>query len=309
MGFYIFRMLLLAVAVVLVFTLPASAAEVSGAGTVVVTTLKLGQEAGSKITILKLSAGSEWKLEESSNVENKNKLAYAQDGDIVTVTVDNRSSPSKFSINKVVRPYPDRWKRLRALAVAFIVILGCAAFATGWRPQKFLIGADNRYSNSHCQIVLWFTAVATVYLATVALRVCVLGSDFIGGVGISDNLLVLSGLSVLSYGGARMITLGKIDKAVAADPSSTKTKADQPNFFSDLVQDDRGNADFGDFQMILVTLAAVTLFLVSSFHALGTLELADKVMLPDVDSTILSGFGLAQAAYIVKKGASKPGTG
>jgi len=79
-----------------------------------------------------------------------------------------------------------------------------------------------------------------------------------------------------------------------------KTPAAQPNLLTDLFQNDNKQADLGDFQMILVVVAAVLLFLISSFHFLGMLTLTPQVTLPDVDTALLSGFGLGQGAYLVK---------
>jgi ABC-type Co2+ transport system permease subunit len=180
-----------------------------------------------------------------------------------------------------------------------------------WRgaPQEFLIGTDNRYSNSQCQLALWFGAMATVYLAAVWLRIIYLGWDFVGGVGLTTNLVALTGLSAFTFGSAKVITAQKVDTAAQAGHVDAKPPAASPNLLTDLVQNDSGKADLGDFQMILITLAAVTIFVVSAFNFLGSLELATQVTLPDIDTTLLSAFGLGQGAYLIKKGAARLGEG
>src|SRR6185437_12634213 len=126
------------------------------------------------------------------------------------------------------------------------------------QPTRFLLGVDNRYSNSQCQLALWFGAVATVYVAAIALRIIYLGWDFVGGIGLTQNLFVLTGLSAFTFGGAKVITAKKT--APQQDGSAPKPPAARPNLLTDLIQNDRGTADLGDFEMILVALAAVVIF-------------------------------------------------
>ncbi|HUZ34123.1 MAG TPA: hypothetical protein VMV19_18755 [Xanthobacteraceae bacterium] len=195
--------------------------------------------------------------------------------------------------------------RILALGTSLIVLILIATAVTKGRPMRFLIGVDNRYSNSQCQLALWFGAVATVYLATVLLRWRYLGSGFIGGVGITQNLLAMTGLSAFSFGGAKVITAQKV-----ANAPMPKPVAGSPNLLTDLIQNDFGNADLGDFQMILVTIAAVVIFVTTSFYFIGTADFAKAVTtLPDIDTTLLSGFGVGQGAYLIKKAALKPGEG
>jgi hypothetical protein len=185
-----------------------------------------------------------------------------------------------------------------------------AGAATSWQPQRFIVGVDNRYSNSQTQIVLWFGAVAVVYLSAVVLRLFYLGSDFIGGVSLPEHLIELSALSALTFGGAKAITVQKIATAQLAAPNTdVKPSAARSNVFRDLFTNDKGEADFGDFQMILITCAAAAIFLLSAAHFFGLLMLDNPTTLPDVDSTLLAGFGVGQGAYLVKKAAVKVGEG
>jgi len=85
--------------------------------------------------------------------------------------------------------------------------------------------------------------------------------------------------------------------------------ADNPNLLTDLVQNDEGAPDLGDFQMIAITLTAVVIYLTSTFNALASIPLQVHVSLPDVDTSLLAGFGIGQGAYLVKKAALPPGRG
>ncbi|MGA8764093.1 MAG: hypothetical protein WB562_14600 [Candidatus Sulfotelmatobacter sp.] len=293
--------------------------------------------------------------------------------------------------------------RLLVLAACALVILGLATAATKGAPLKFIVGADNRYSNSKTQIAVWFWVVISSYLAVVVFRLLYAGWDFLGGVSIPQNLLVLSGLSAITYGGAKAITTSKVNAAMAPKtqgPVGTPTQggnpasSNQPNqnpgnpgsnananqananapsanapnanppsqvganppnpnaaptgpanlsfafsgqisppamqfsgagsfssptnpknpqqpgqerFFKDLMQNDYGDFDFGDFQMLVVTLIAVGMYMLLVFHFLESIEFVKTASLPDVDTTILAGFGLGQGAYLAKKAGGDPG--
>jgi hypothetical protein len=154
------------------------------------------------------------------------------------------------------------------------VLLGAAgaclllySIFSGFKPAQLIIGEDNRYSNSKFQMAVWFFVLITSYIAALWLRLHSGGWDFVGGVDIPKNLLLLSGLSALTFGGAKGITASK-----AAAAPTQKTAARESNFFFDLTHDDQGQFDFGDFQMVVVTLIAVTTYVALIFNFFGTIE-------------------------------------
>ena len=236
-------------------------------------------------------------------------VAHAQPGDLISFDADDTANSTRLTCLGAIKRQTPVIPRLLVLAFSLALICGIAAVMTWGSPLEFMVGADNRYSNSQTQLALWFTAVAAVYLAAVLLRWCYLGADYIGGVGITENVMALTGLSALSFGGAKVITTQKIRNATQPNQPAPKPPAAQPHLLTDLVQNDSGQADLGDFEMILVTLAAVGIFAVSAFHFLGALALDTSVMLPDVDSTLLASFGIGHGAYLVKKAALKLGDG
>jgi hypothetical protein len=314
--------------------------------------------------------------------EQQTLLTLAQVGDMATVTVDDATNPTTVTEIKQITRSASPWVRFGVMVFGLVLIVFAAAVVTRWDPRQFLIGKDKRYSNSQVQLALWFTTVATAYGAAVILRLRWDGG-FVGGVDVPSNLLTLTGLSGLSFGGAKVITAQKVaaakDKADAeakaaaeakdaaeaksaaeakaaddaktaaaaaspsdkpaaeakaadaaktayeakeltkakaadADKAGKKAKAEPkpdgvPNFWKDLVQNDKGEADLGDFQMILVTVAAVVVYGLSIFHFLGALPISTVISLPDVDTTLLSGFGVGQGAYLIKKAALNPGDG
>ena len=254
----------------------------------------------------------------------------------VELAVDDVKEPTRITKIGDVSYGVSHADRLIALGCAFAFLFLVTCLVTKGNPLEFLIGLDNRYSNSQTQMVLWFGALATVYVAAVALRIHYLGFDYVGGVGIAQNVIALTGLSALSFGGAKLISSQKGPppqkpgnsapvEEVVTPPALTKgeseckpkpkpkpkpkTWADHHDLLRDLFQNDEGQADFGDFQMLLVTLATVTVFLVSCFVYLGDLWPRHTIKLPDVDTALLSAFGLGQGAYLAKKAASDPGKG
>jgi hypothetical protein len=255
-----------------------------------------------------------------------------QPGDRLTIT---------FAGNTVQQAVPQVVQV--TLTDRLLVLAGCLAIhfifgivLLGKKLKWLVIGLDNRYSNSKCQMALWFGMLAVSYLSSVFLRWVVSGysADFAGGIEIPKNLLLLSGLSVFSFGAAKGITATKQAVATAAAntpaPAPTivaaraaggegvavvppppepagppvpalKTTACQPSFPSDLLCDDQGNPDIGDYQMMAVTAIAVAVYVTQILGFLGSIQLLHRVTIPDVDSTILATFGLGQGAYLVKK--------
>lgn len=237
------------------------------------------------------------------------------------------------------------WQILLAVGVPALLLIGVACLFTRFQPFTFVLGQDGRYSNSKFQVVLWFWIVISSYAGVFAFRVIYAGWDFVGGVGIPQNLLLLSGLSAITYGSAKAITTAKANAAdaaaanaikdatiaaavcdaaagtgeqpmaaarmnlakaaaVAATTIASMKKPDptvQPSMIDDLVKNDAGGFDFGDFQMIVVTLIAVGTYLMLIYHFLHVVEFRKNVTLPDVDTTVLALFGLGQGAYLAKK--------
>jgi hypothetical protein len=196
-----------------------------------------------------------------------------------------------------------------ALGACIGLLLLLTTLLTWGHPLRLIVGGDGRYSNSKLQMAVWFWLVISSYLAFVYFRASQIGWEFFGGVNIPQNLLLLSGMSALTFGAAKAITTAKVNTAVAGGQANPKDPAGvKPNLSTDLVQNDNGAFDIGDFQMLVVTLVAVGMYFALTFHSLG--EIAAKVTtdLPNVDTTILASFGLGQGAYLTKKAVGNAGT-
>jgi hypothetical protein len=121
-----------------------------------------------------------------------------------------------------------------------------------------------------------------------------------GQVSIPSNLLLLSGISALTFAGAKGITTAKVDAAAAQGKANPKPVG-QARFWQDLLQNDLGTFDLGDFQMFVVTVLAAAMYIASFSHFLSFVQAANPTYLPDVDTTILATFGLGQGVYLTKK--------
>jgi hypothetical protein len=247
------------------------------------------------------------------------------------------------------------WQRVGVVGAAAALVIFLASLAAGapadpanrrpkrrWigTPTKFLLGSDGRYSNSQCQLALWFGVAMTMYLAMIALRVVKLDWSYLDGVALTANVMALTGLSALTFGAAKVVTVRKAENAISAQATAAavsssaagstpqqiveaaaiaatnaarigggKPSAPEPDILTDLFQNDHGEVDIGDFQMIFVTLTAVAIFGLACFNALAMLPYQMHVSLPDVDSSLLAGFGIGQGAYLVKKAALPLGKG
>jgi hypothetical protein len=156
--------------------------------------------------------------------------------------------------------------------------------------------------------VLWFGVVAMVYGATLILRAWFLGWEFMGGISMTTNVLAMTGLSGLSFGAAKVVAVQKAASAAATGASTAAASAPRPSV-RDLVLNDFGAADLGDFQMILISSVATVIFAAASWEFLTLVDIVRTTTLPDVDTALLGSFGIGQGAYLIKKAALPAGVG
>lgn len=234
--------------------------------------------------------------------ELKAILPVFSSGDFVNLDYTNNNDLKSLyvatsQVNGVIRLVT-----LVVTGLIFYIVTFIITIIIGKNLNDIFVGKDKRLSNSKSQMAIWFFVLIVGYISLNVLRATNGGLGFVGGIDIPQNLLLLSGLSVLTYGGAKVITQSQVN----SKPGS-KENADGKAGLKDFVTDDDGNTDFGDFQMSFITLLAVVVYLLQLFNFLGTLELHRLVTLPDVDTTILSIFGLSQGAYLTKKVAVSTG--
>ena len=192
-----------------------------------------------------------------------------------------------------------RAARWASLLIAVFVLFILAYIFTRGHPTHLYLGRDNRYSSSKFQTFLWFWLVISAYIAIVSHRITAAGWSYVGGVDIPPHLLILSGISVLTFAGAKAITTGKVDEKPDLKQPAPEPKA------TDLICDDNNRPDLGDFQMVAITILTVIIYAISAVEFMENIEFRRVVTMPDVDATLLSIFGLGQAAYLGKKAAGE----
>lgn len=278
------------------------------------------------VLILVCSASA---LAQTSSPEPTTSAATASAPAATTEPVKSANPPANQSVNQIVSPRPllSRTTRILALAAGAVVTFLLYFLFSGLHPLQLIVGEDNRYSNSKFQVALWFFVLIATYIATFGLRVL---AGVIGQIGIPEHLLLLSGMSAFTYAAAKGITTSKVNDAQARGIADPKKAAASPSLLRNLTHDDGvapdapagpgaplhllhagklPSPDLGDSQMVIVTLLAVAVYVYCVLHFMGIPDklYAATANLPDVDSTILSVFGLGQGAYITKKAVGNVG--
>lgn len=245
------------------------------------------------------------------------RLGKLHAGDRISLAFEVKNGRKEVRLFAVLDADPPPTPRERSVALVLSALICFLLYwlLSGLHPLKLVMGEDGRYSNSKFQIALWFFVVITTYIATLWLRARWTQWEFIGGINIPGNLLLISGMSALTYGAAKGITTAKVAEAQSkgiADPKCSATA--KASLLGNLTHNDGKSAtggqpqlDLGDFQMIVVTLLAVAVYFGLAFEFLGHIEKLTSVTLPDVDTTILAAFGIGHGAYLTKKAVGQVG--
>lgn len=193
------------------------------------------------------------------------------------------------------------FERLLALLGTAGLLILASLVLTRRQFSRFIVGEDNRYSKSKLQIAFWFLLTISVYLATLWLRFRSGFPPLVGGVAIPENLLLLSGISALTFSGAKGIVQSQQNTARATgNRTEIRQPADRPRP-ADLFTNDAGVPDLGDFQMVVITIIAGVVYTSQVVSFFSVLDLCAEVSIPDVDPTLLGIFGISHGAYLTKK--------
>lgn len=261
-------------------------------------------------------------------------LKKARPGDRLDLVVDDARAPKLIKSVATLQHPRDFFAVAGYMLLAAGLLLLFGLLAAWFDVRPLIVGADGRYSNSKFQMAAWFFILFTVYLAAILMLLFDGWLGYLGNIAIPQNLVILTGLSALTFGAAKAITVTKLDDAKSnstaaqaaapAGPANTpaeraaadravelKVKDDparKPRL-RDLVRDDTGCLDLGDFQALFITVLALVLYLISGYAFLAQLPVSADIRLPDVDTALLSVFGLGQGAYLIKKAVSPAGKG
>jgi hypothetical protein len=222
--------------------------------------------------------------------------------------------------------------RAAALILPMIALWMFASMISKWQAMTmFFVGHDGRTSNSKTQGTLWLFLILAAFCATFILRIY-LGDWLLGSIAMPVNLAILAGISGLSFVGAKGIAVSQAaSNKKAEDDRKARIKTLEANknpktdeeskelaelqkleadsapvsgvsAITELVKND-SELSLGDFQMILVTLVAVVVYLVQLWHFLETMNLSYAIALPDIDGSLTTLFGISQASYLGNKAA------
>jgi len=190
-----------------------------------------------------------------------------------------------------------------ALALATILLHLFAMWASQAKKDdkrrgllSLLVGVDNRVSTSKLQLLMWTYAIAFVLLAIVLEG----RADDVLKSGLETQYLFLLGIPVVAAAGASLITTTKVKSGETDKPPDTPNAA--PNALTgirdglaDVVSDDSGRGDLGDFQYFIFNLVALAYFFVNFFGAAADI-------LPTIPDTLVALTGASAFAYLSKKG-------
>jgi hypothetical protein len=197
-------------------------------------------------------------------------------------------------------------------------ILAVVTYAFRGMVTGLVVGRDGRSSTSKTQVLLWTYAVVFALLALLVGWVIVevgqalsdnpdfshaeLGrnvadkfTDFVKE-GLDESYLLLLGLPLGAAISSKAITTNKESNGTVVKSEKADTPPEkQTNPVAELVTDDEGNSDLGDFQYLLFNLLALGYFL-SQFliHPANGL--------PEMPDTLVALTSLSAGAYVAKKG-------
>jgi hypothetical protein len=188
-----------------------------------------------------------------------------------------------------------RW----GLLIGFVAVgLVTALFAiVGSSIKTLLIGQDNRTSTSKTIAVVWTFVVAAALLGLVYAKLL----NHPQALDATNNSGVIGQYALLFGGpiGAAIIAKGIVNHQVSENPSS-KSKAERPSP-ADLISNDAGEADLGDFQYVVFNLVALV-------YVLGTLLHDPANGLPHIPDVLLGLTSVSAVGYVGKKALTPTGT-
>lgn len=176
------------------------------------------------------------------------------------------------------------WPPALVLVIAWLLV---SLITRDWNPLRFAIGEDNRYSISKFQLLLWTVAVLFGYVAVVYARV---QQGLPAPVpDVPGNVLLALGLS-----GATSVVAKGIKVNNLQNGKELGTVLPDTGPFSTLLTDDDGSLSIHKLQYFVWTFVAIGVFLVS-------LNESTRLLLPDIDQTLLLLSGISVGGYLSQK--------
>jgi hypothetical protein len=172
-----------------------------------------------------------------------------------------------------------------------IVSIAVVLLVVAWPLRKLLIGQDKRLSTSKTTAAAWTSLLAGSLLGMVIAKFAghseALEEVMHSGVAGQYGLLIGGPL------GAAIAAKGIVGKQVEKN-SAAKTPAAGAAHPLQLVNNDTGEADLGDFQYVLFNLVAIVYFV-------GTLMQSPLAGLPHIPDVLLGLTSVSAVGYVAKK--------
>ena len=180
-----------------------------------------------------------------------------------------------------------RWGLL--IGIGGVVLLTVLVALIG-RGRSLVIGVDGRWSTSKTIATGWTVVVAGALFGMVYAQL--IGHpqalNATGASGVIGQYALLFGGPLGAAVAAKGIVIGQVNNDPTAKTTGTSTSP------ADLVLDDSGNTDLGDFQYVVFNLAALA-------FVLGNLLVHPSDGLPHLPGVLLGLTSVAAAGYIGKK--------
>ena len=183
------------------------------------------------------------------------------------------------------------------LHVLVISVARKSSAAGNYGAGALFIGDDGRASTSKLQALLWTYAVLWALISLLAGLGVDAFSDALGGDLREEYLLLLGGpyAAAIAAKGIRTSRGDKTPKSKAAPQAAKKRKSTLTERLVEVVADDAGGVDLGDFQYFAFTILSITYFAWAFIDA-------PTEGLPAIPGTLLVLVGISQATYVGKKG-------
>jgi hypothetical protein len=186
-----------------------------------------------------------------------------------------------------------RWGLLIGIGGATALTVVAALLGPG---RALVIGADNRLSTSKTIATGWTVVVSGALVGMIFAQL--LGHpealNATNASGVIGQYALLFGGPLGAAVAAKGIVTSQVNNDPAAKTTATSTKV------ADLVLDDSGNTDLGDFQYVLFNLAALV-------FVLGNLLVHPSDGLPHLPGVLLGLTSVSAAGYVGKKAVTPQG--
>lgn len=189
-----------------------------------------------------------------------------------------------------------RWGCLIGLGVVLLILL--IGLLVGARVTTLFVGADNRVSTSKTIAIVWTLLVAAVLFGLIYANLL----NHPQALNATENSGVIGQYAVLFGGplGAAILAKGIVTNQTTGKDAVAKPPATAPSP-KDLIANDAGDTDLGDFQYVLFNAVAL-------FYVVSTLLHSPLHGLPHIPDVLLGLTSVSAVGYIGKKVVTPGGT-